>query len=168
VEIAKTAGERKAEAISIVEDVLKTETPGRRGAKYIFAGIVYRYFNEIQSLHTDGFTLASVCKVFERRGELPENSDPCGFRKAYRKELSRRKTAAKFNDAANAGQKASGVEAKNGKIAEPSKIPSPRAPQTSETSGGEYEKERLKELTGTLVDTGTGIIRKFPNGSFEF
>jgi hypothetical protein len=174
VEIAEAAktveisGARAGEA-SIVDEVLKTERPGRSGAKYIFAGTVYRYFNEIQFLLAGRFTLVTICKVLERRGDLPENCDPCSFRKAYRRELSRRESAAKFQDGVKRGQKENADDAKSGKTIEPLQRPSESAPlDTRESSDEEYEKERIKELTSILVDTGTGVIRKFSNGSFEF
>jgi DNA-binding transcriptional MerR regulator len=80
---------------NVREEARKNHVPGRAGefphARY--ARAAYLYFDEILELRADGFSLATVCKVLEARGVLPEGADRRSFCRAVRKESARRERA---------------------------------------------------------------------------
>jgi hypothetical protein len=57
--------------------------------------VVYACFAEIQSLISEGFTLATICGFLKKKGVLPTMADPRSFCRAYRRECSRREQSAK-------------------------------------------------------------------------
>ena len=88
----------------LLEDIRATETPGKRGGEFFYAQMIYGYFDEIEKLKGEGFTLTTICKFLEKKGALPEKSDPRSFRRAFRREAARRQRAiskeVKVNDTA--------------------------------------------------------------------
>lgn len=78
----------------LLEDIRVTETPGKRGGEFFYAQVIYAYFDEIEKLKTEGFTLTTICKFLEKKGALPTDSDPRSFRRAFRREFARRQQAA--------------------------------------------------------------------------
>jgi hypothetical protein len=84
---------------SILEDVRETEAKGRKGGMFAYAAAIYRYFDDIRELTSDGYTFATVCKFLEGKNILPADSDPRSFCRAFNREASRRKRAAKSKKA---------------------------------------------------------------------
>ncbi|GHV51330.1 hypothetical protein FACS1894216_05160 [Synergistales bacterium] len=80
---------------SILEDVRRTEIKGRKGGMFVYAGAIYRYFEDIRDLKAEGYTFATICKFLEEKNILPTDSDQRSFCRAFRKEVARRKLAAK-------------------------------------------------------------------------
>jgi hypothetical protein len=75
---------------SILEEVRKTETPGKRGV-FAYAGAIYRYFEDIRELKAEGFSLVTICKFLAEKGILPINYDTHSFRRAFQREAARRR-----------------------------------------------------------------------------
>ena len=72
------------------EEIRATEMPGKRGGDFFYAQAIYGYFDEIEKLRAEGFTLTTICKFLEKKGMLPTDSDPRSFRRAFRRESVRR------------------------------------------------------------------------------
>jgi hypothetical protein len=77
----------------ILDDIRKTESPGRSGGEFPYARAVYAYFPEIQGLMEEGFTLATICKFLVKKGVLPAGADTHSFCRAFRREKARRERA---------------------------------------------------------------------------
>jgi hypothetical protein len=161
VAIVEPDGERE-KIRRIALRVRETETPGRRGAAFCYARAAYAAFREISELRGEGFSMAAICKVMENDGLLPKGASRHSFRRAFRKELARRGRAAKAERGEHPAANAAGKKEPRAPARKPAAADKPENP----VSGAEDEK--LKELTGNVVDTGTGVIRKLPNGSFDF
>jgi DNA-binding transcriptional MerR regulator len=110
------AGEA-GEKVSLFEDIRATEMPGKRGGEYLYAQAIFAYFNEIEKLKAEGFTMATICKFLEKKEVLPNNSDPYSFRRAFRREVVRRERAisqeVNINDNVKKGMKIKGNTSKN-------------------------------------------------------
>ena len=74
----------------LLDDIRATETPGKRGGEFFYAQVIYGYFDEIEKLKAEGFTMTTICKFLEKKGALPTNSDPRSFRRGFRREAARR------------------------------------------------------------------------------
>jgi DNA-binding transcriptional MerR regulator len=85
------AAEIKGET-TVREETRKNHAPGRAG-EFPYARAAYSYFDEILELRADGFSLATVRKVLEARGVLPEGADRRSFCRAVRHESARRARA---------------------------------------------------------------------------
>jgi hypothetical protein len=152
---AKTRAEAIKEAVSRLIERENSSGPCR------YAETAYFAFEEIRRLRDLRISFAEICGAFESSGLLPENADPHTFGDAYRRERARR---AKMKGGSRAEtEKLPGRAYKSGMAA--AKIQEPAKPEPPAAPGG---KDRVKELTGALVDTGNGVIVKLPNGSFEF
>lgn len=92
---------KNEERLNILVDIREMESPGRRGCVSPYAQVIYGYYTEIQELLDDGFTMATVCSYFEKKGVLPDNADKHSFRRALRRETARRKKARKPKNLGN-------------------------------------------------------------------
>ena len=81
---------KRGEKVNLLEDLKASEAPGRRGGDCLYAQAIYSNFDEIVKLKADGFTLMTICKFLEKKGALPKDSDPHSFRRAFRREGTRR------------------------------------------------------------------------------
>ena len=79
--------------MNLLEDIREVEIPGRRGEGFFYAQVIYSHFDEIEKLKTEGFTLTAICKFLEKKGALPTGADPHSFRRAFRREATRRQWA---------------------------------------------------------------------------
>jgi DNA-binding transcriptional MerR regulator len=77
--------------VGLLEDIRKTEKPGRSGRAFFYAQAIYAHFKEIEELKAEGFTLATIRKFLESKGVLPAGSDTRSFCRAFRREAARRK-----------------------------------------------------------------------------
>jgi len=84
---------KEGERVSLLDDIKLTETPGKHGGEFSYAQAIYAYFDEIEKLKSEGFTLATICKFLEKKEVLPINANPYSLRRAFRRELNRRKQA---------------------------------------------------------------------------
>ena len=82
---------KAGESVSLLDDIRVAETPGKRGGEFLYAQAIYAYFDEIEKLKAEGFTLATICKFLEKKEALPIGSNPYSFRRAFRREAARRK-----------------------------------------------------------------------------
>ena len=77
--------------MNLFDDIKATEIPGNSGGEFFYAQAIYSYFSDIEKLKAEGFTLTTICKYLEKKGVLPTNSTPRSFRRAFRREVERRK-----------------------------------------------------------------------------
>ncbi len=80
--------------MGILDDIRAFEMPGKRGGDFCYAQAIYGNFSEIEKLKAEGFSLTTVCKFLEKKGALPPGADPRSFRRAFRREIARRRRAA--------------------------------------------------------------------------
>jgi hypothetical protein len=156
------AAKNRAEAITEAVNRLiegENEIGGARPARY--ARTVYLAFEEIGRLLEMRVRLTEICESFESSGLLPENANAHSFRDAYRREKARRdKTRARpAKPLLRADKPGADAEAQPAGSLEGAE---------QKSSDADEEKERLKNIIGTVVDTGNGVIRKLPNGTFDF
>ncbi|MDR1510111.1 MAG: hypothetical protein LBS53_10770 [Synergistaceae bacterium] len=129
----------------------------------------YRYsltasaaFEEIALLREKGMRFEKICAAFAKSGLLPPDAKPHSLSQAFLRERRRREKtmpAAAAGDAKKPGATERDRDAKFSQKTEPA----------ATGFGGEAaEKERIRKLTGTVVDTGRGKIIKHTDGSFEF
>ena len=92
-------GQQEEKRLDILADIRKTESPGRKNGAFLYAKAIYGYYVEIQELSDEGFTLATICSYFQKKGILPDEADVHSFRRAFRREVARRKKATKTKEA---------------------------------------------------------------------
>ena len=78
----------------IVGDIRKTESPGRKTDTFSYAKAIYTYYEEIEQLTAEKFTMTTICKYLEGKGALPNDADVHNFRRAFRRERARREKLA--------------------------------------------------------------------------
>ncbi|GHV30577.1 hypothetical protein FACS1894167_11640 [Synergistales bacterium] len=132
---------------SILEDVRRTEIKGRKGGTFVYAGAIYRYFEDIRDLKAEGYTFATICKFLEEKNVLPADSDQRSFCRAFRREVARRKRTAK-------AKKSEGI---HGTVISPNK---PKGNATKEVSSasaaqgmGFVPTKPMPDKTGLQVNT---------------
>jgi len=108
--------------VSLLDDIRVTETPGKRGGEFSYAQAIYTYFDEIEKLKAEGFTLATICKFLEKKEILPINASPYSFRRAFRREAVRRKRAILKEDNAHGTSKKGMKPKENAPKHEPSRV----------------------------------------------
>jgi hypothetical protein len=123
-------------------------------------------FEKIASLREKGIGYVRICKAFESSGLLPENADPHSLGQAFRREKTRRgKIAAKTPPSERSDRdtvkKADALPWKADKTIEKT------VPEAAKVGNDATEKEWIRKLTGTTVDTGLGKIIKHSDGSFD-
>jgi hypothetical protein len=149
------------------------EKPAVKRHKNIsFSLAVKTGYDEIRALRDEGYSFEIICEEFVLNGVLPEGANPKALCSAFLRERKRKDRNSRVP--AQAVQKPPGREKSgvaditppaNVKNAGPDKK---TAPPKNESDDEARAKERIKDLTSILVDTGTGVIRKFTDGSFEF
>ena len=129
----------------------------------------YRYsltasaaFEEIALLREKGMRFDKICAAFAKAGLLPDDAKPHSMSQAFLRERRRRE---KTMPTAMAGDAKKSGAAEAGRAAKVSQKTEPAAP---DFGGDAAEKERIRKMTGTVVDTGRGKIIKHADGSFEF
>ena len=108
--------------MSLLDDIRTTETPGKRGGEFSYAQAIYTYFDEIEKLIAEGFTLTTICKFLEKKEILPINASPYSFRRAFRREAVRRKRAILKEGNAHATPKKGMKPKENAPKHEPSRV----------------------------------------------
>jgi hypothetical protein len=148
-----------------VEEAIKGESPPRRRERCVYSDTARRFFSKIKALRGRGYSFVQICKAYEKAGQLPKRSNPYSFRQAFLRESGKRNREEELlkelkNDT-NAAGKAPGVSADAGRIFE-----KPEAKKARESAG--TVQHRIREMTGTPVDTGLGRITRHSDGSFEY
>jgi hypothetical protein len=152
-----------------IDAAIEHETPLLRKGGRVYSGAAREFFGKIKALRGRGFSFVQICGAFEKAGILPRDSNPYSFRQAFLRELSRRVRAEELIE-----------EVKNAResAAEPPTPTSANAPARTDEPGKpdknasavntESDEEKVRRLTGTVVDTGLGKIVKHSDGSFEY
>jgi hypothetical protein len=119
-------------------------------------------FDEIALLRGKGMRFEKICAAFAKAGLLPPDAKTHSMSQAFLREKRRREKTARTTDA-GAVKKSSAAE--TDRAAKFSKKTEPATPEFGDEAA---EKERIRKMTGTVVDTGRGKIIKHADGSFEF
>jgi hypothetical protein len=117
----------------ILADIRDTELPGRKGGVFHYARTAYAYFEDIQNLIAEGFTLSTICKYLEKKGVLPLGADIRSFCRAFNREKARRERSAKRKKA-----------------------------NVKEVSAKNDNSAKLTEVTGAKRETGAPVIKIQP------
>jgi hypothetical protein len=157
-------------AMEAIENILEREKPFDKIGEHVYSRLIAGAFEKIRFLRGKGFSFVQIFNAFEKAGLLPKNPKYKCFIQAFQREKERRSKADDLlnlleNNHDTEKKEVSPIAAKRIREIGNRKKSEPRMPEPDEKA---REQERIKELTGTLVDTGNGIIRKLPNGSFEF
>jgi hypothetical protein len=152
------------EALELAVSLLIEEMPQRAAPKGVYSKLVRTAFKKIKKMNSNGFSFVSICRVFRKTGLLPEDSNPSSLRRAFRDEEKRRAKAVEILKALreedDTGSNEKGMR---------SVISTFRSCASDDREQGEEERrERIKNMTSCVVDTGTGTIRKNADGSFDF
>jgi hypothetical protein len=129
-----------------------------------YASVVKTGYEEIQKLREEGYTYNVICEAFIERGILKDSATPKGLSTIFQRETKHR---AKLSE--GAGERRENKQEKSAsKITQNEEAGLKNAKKQGQEKVPEDDvTERLKQLTGTVVDTGTGKIRKMPGGTFE-
>lgn len=151
-----------------VQKLLEMESTANSAEPYRYAKTVFAAFERIQALREKGIRLIKICKAFEESGLLPQNANPRCFCQAFRREKARR--GKNVNSSTAQIDKTEHGKTEYGKVknTDDKVNPEQTATRLDETARKESRKERIKELTGTVVDSGLGKIIKHTDGSFEY
>jgi hypothetical protein len=114
-----------------------------------------------------GFSFVQICKAYEKSGILPENSRVGSFRQAFQRENIRWLKERELKKLVVDGKDGDGKEQKTAVAAGEDKSGKETNVESADAER-EREKERIRRLTGTVVDTGLGKIIKHTDGSFEY
>jgi hypothetical protein len=150
-----------------VEEILRNEAPLNRNGGHVHSDTAKKFFDKIESLRRRGFSFIQLCGAFEKAGILPENSNPYSLRQAFLREAARRAKAEELLAEVKKGGETDAAVSANA-------TPPVRTADTAKQENGgtaaknESGEERVRRLTGTVVDTGLGKIVKHSDGSFEY
>ncbi|GHS88779.1 hypothetical protein AGMMS49957_10850 [Synergistales bacterium] len=132
-----------------------------------YARVASSAFERIASLREKGIGYDRICKSFETSGLLPENADIQCLGQAFRRERAKRSNGVK-------NAKVPIFERSGSDTVKKSAVPFVKA-ETSikKTTAGTADdeaadKELIRKLTSTTVNTGLGNIVKHSDGSFDF
>jgi hypothetical protein len=149
---------RKEAAEGAVNGLLDEEAAICGADPYCYAMTASAAFEEIALLRGKGMRFEKICAAFAKAGLLPHDAKTHSMSQAFLREKRRREKTA-----AGAAKKPGTAE--TDQAAKFSRNPEPAAPDF----GGEAaEKEKIRKMTGAVVDTGCGKIIKHADGSFEF
>jgi hypothetical protein len=153
---------RKEAAERAVNGLLDGEAAIRGADPYCYSMTASAAFEEIAMLRGKGMRFDKICAAFAKAGLLPPDAKPHSLSQAFLRERMRREKTAR-TETAGTPEKSSATE--TDRAAKFSQKTESAAPNF----GGEAaEKERVRKMTGTVVDTGRGKIIKHADGSFEF
>jgi hypothetical protein len=157
---------KRSEAIEeAVNRLLEEDDTNDPTDPHCYSRAIFSAFEKIASLREKGVEYARICKSFETAGLLPENANLHSFGQAFRREKARRDKYAKSTKTP-IPEKSDRGTAKN---TADSPLKAHKSAEEATKAGDEAaDKEWIRKLTGTTVDTGLGKIIKHSDGSFEF
>jgi hypothetical protein len=131
------------------------------------------HFAKVGKFHEGGFSFVQICAACEKAGLLPKGANPHCFRQTFRREHTRLEKSEEL--AKQFRETDSGIEEKSGlgkadqlSNAGRSVIKTASEPAVPLPDDEAAIKERIREITRTVVDTGLGKIVKHSDGSFEY
>ena len=151
-------------AADAAEDFLKEEIPLKRREISTYSEVVHAAFGRIRTMKGKGFSFAQICGAYEKAGLLPGNARVGSFRQAFRSERARRM---KDGELKKLIQNGDNMEENTTTTADVGKAVQHTDCRTDKPDQ-ESEKEKMRRITGTEVDTGLGKIIKHADGSFEY
>ena len=135
------------ESLKNAADLLK-ETPAiRRRENMDYALVVRTGYEEIKKLRDEGHSWDIICETLSKTGALNAGAKPKNLCSAFLREAKRRLKR----------QQAPGRNIKASAGATPD----------IKAAGEESEKEKIRRLTSTTVETGQGKRVKHTDGSFD-
>jgi len=125
-----------------------------------YALVVKVGYEEIQKLRNDGYSYDIICETLSENGVLDVGASPKNLCSAFLRETKRRLIR----------QQASGrnIDASTKTNVETEPLTSGANSPNSDGKATEKEREKVRRLTDTTVDTGLGKIIKHTDGSFDF
>jgi hypothetical protein len=154
-------------AIDNAENILKKENPLERTEANAYSSVIHASFERVKAMRKKGFSFVQICKAYEKSGLLPGNSRAGSFRQAFQRENIRRLKERELKKLVVDGKDGDGKEQKTAVAAGEDKSGKETNVESADAER-EREKERIRRLTGTVVDTGLGKIIKHTDGSFEY
>jgi hypothetical protein len=170
-EVRRLEPEEEAKDMEDVEAVLREETPLMRKETETYSKMMREHFAKVGKLHERGFSFVQICAACEKSGLLPKNANPHCFRQAFRREhakLKRREELIELFRGNDTDAEENSGQDKTGKPANVTKGATKPEPAISDPDGEAAAKERVRKITGTVVDTGLGKIINHTDGSFEY
>jgi hypothetical protein len=158
---------KKSEAIEkAVNRLLEEDDANNPSDPHCYSRAIFSAFEKIAPLREKGIGYARICKAFESFGLLPENADPHSLGQAFRREKARRE---KYSAKTPPSERSDRDTAKKAAASpwKADKSIAKTAPEAAEAGNDATEKEWIRKLTGTTVDTELGKIIKHSDGSFE-
>jgi hypothetical protein len=148
------------ESVRFAVDSIRKLPAIRRRANVSYSLVVKSGYEEIHGLREDGYSYDLICEVFAQNGLLSERANPKALCNAFLREKKRREKK---------GVQEPGAAGKNALPAARANLPTQAPAPEKQNPGDEAaEKERIRKLTGNVVDTGLGKIIKHSDGSFEY
>lgn len=168
-----------------IEEVFEGETPRWKKGGYAYSNAAKRFYGKIRALRDRGFSFIQICDGFEKMGLLATGSKPYSLRQAFFREIARRNRTSELlreiRDGPPAGEqareasparKAPSVSENVKSIRTPNIAPPParREPPSAATipESEEAMQERIKRMTSSEINTGTGKIVKHHDGTFDY
>jgi hypothetical protein len=155
-------------ALAQAENALNGETPHNSVTGYIYSEIARAAFGKLELFRNRGFSYAQICSALEKTGLLPKDSNPYSLRQAFHREKARLKREGELmklleDDSDSVSKEKPGKPEKTAVVKAQVK-PGPEKSKPEEDAKAEW----IKQMSGSVVDTGTGKIVKYPDGSFDF
>jgi hypothetical protein len=156
------------------EEDLNVEVPRNPKDGYAYSELVREAFVKIKLFRSKGFSYAQICRVFEKNGLLPKNSKPYSLRTAFQRERDRLRREEEIEKLFKQETQATGTETKPTPVKTSGTARVAKTVPVSElgdkkTGADVDERNRMiRNTTSVTVNTGTGRITKFADGSFEF
>jgi hypothetical protein len=150
------------------ENTLNVETPHNAVTGYIYSEIARAAFDKLKLFRNRGFSYAQICGALEKTGLLPKNSNPYSLRQAFHREKARLKREGELmkllKDNSDSVSKEEPGKPEKTAVVKVQVKPEPEKSRLDEEAKAEW----IKQMSGSVVDTGTGKIVKYPDGSFDF
>jgi hypothetical protein len=150
--------------VGTAEDLLREEIPLKRCETHIYSKVVQAAFGRIRAMKGKGFSFAQICDAYEKAGLLPGDARAGSFRQAFQRECARRMKEDELKKLVKDGD---GTEPDTAAAATVDKA-IPNTDDRVDKPDQESEKEKIRRITGTAVNTGLGKIIKHADGSFEY
>jgi hypothetical protein len=151
-------------AVGTAEDLLREEIPLKRCETHIYSKVVHTAFGRIRTMKGKGFSFAQICGAYEKAGLLPGNARAGSFRQAFQRECARRMKEDELKKLVKDGDGTETDTATAANVDKAIQSTNDRADKPDQES----EKEKIRRITGTAVNTGLGKIIKHADGSFEY
>jgi hypothetical protein len=151
-----------------LDAAMEHEKPLRRKEGRVYSRTAREFFGKIKAFRGKGFSFVQICGAFEKAEVLPRGSNPYSFRQAFLRELSKRARAGELLEEIKGRCEAEASLPTEANVPVPARTGDSVEPGDGAAGKKESGEERIRRLTGNVVDTGLGNIVKHSDGSFEY